>query len=626
MPKKDIIDLVIISSEYFAPYTATMLASVLVNLDKKYSVNINIITDDISEKTKKKFEKLKKIKDFSIKYVSVPQDMLKMFEGIKVTNHVTRLTFAKVILPDLFPDIQRVIFLDCDLIVRHDLSILWNYDLGSKCFGIVKDVGSLRNAERLWGNSNKIYYNTGVMLIDLARLRTKNYLERVKTIMQTNGHKYCIGEQDIISDAFNDEISTISESWNFHHEYHFLRPEYQSIDQSQYDEALRDPAIVHFVGQNKPWKQGTNHAYKKEFLFYYKMTPFYSYAKDIINKIKSCFYLATQNNSVVVKKYLLGLLRIKKDLYSKEIRLLGIPLMQRKSNMNYTKMKFFAGLLQRIKYDDGLNKYYVFGIKVLQTFNPYKYFNAKFNNINLENSTFKNNQLIFNEFINTNIVKNLHQKIFPPFKNIHAGQDVVIVGSGPTLNKYKVIDGAIHIGLNRTFENNSIKFDYIFAQDYPNLIKADADFYIKLQNYNCKKFFGLFMGTNVPQVPQSIVQRCRAYTYYSSARHDLGFEYAINQNIFSDIEVAPLMDFMSTAFAAFNFAIYTYPKRIYLVGIDNSMNGYYDGSSQRFLMTDIIKQGWEQVKLFMDNKYPDIEVISINPVGLKGIFKDMYTE
>ena len=477
------IPIVLISSNEYIEYCAVVMSSVLYNLESEYQIHFYVLSTDLSTKNKQKLNLLKKIKNFNITYPHVDTSLLEIFKDIRIPSHVSPLTYLRILIPTLLPNLPKVIFLDCDIIVRKSISELYEYNLGNKYYGIVEDVANEINSIYLWGKKDKNYYNCGILLINSEQLRKDNYFEKVKEHILLNKDKYKICDQDIINDTFKNDILRLPIKWNFFHEYHCLKNDFTPINQNEYDKALKDPAIVHFVGQNKPWKPGTNHAYKKEFLFYYKMTPFYSYAKDIINKIKSCFYLTTQNNSVVVKKYLLGLLRIKKDIYSKEIRLLGIPLMQRKSNMNYTKMKFFAGLLQRIKYDDGLNKYYVFGIKILQTFNPYKYFNAKFNNINLENSTFKNNQLIFNEFINTNIVKNLHQKIFPPFKNIHAGQDVVIVGSGPTLNKYKVIDGAIHIGLNRTFENNSIKFDYIFAQDYPNLIKADADFYIKLQNY-----------------------------------------------------------------------------------------------------------------------------------------------
>ena len=87
------------------------------------------------------------------------------------------------------------------------------------------------------------------------------------------------------------------------------------------------------------------------------------------------------------------------------------------------------------------------------------------------------------------------------------------------------------------------------------------------------------------------------------------------------------MDFDSVAFGAFHFALYTGAKKIYLVGIDNSLNGYFKKEhTQEFLCTDSILDGWQKAKSFIEEFYPDVEIISVNPVGLKGIFHDVYTK
>jgi len=86
------------------------------------------------------------------------------------------------------------------------------------------------------------------------------------------------------------------------------------------------------------------------------------------------------------------------------------------------------------------------------------------------------------------------------------------------------------------------------------------------------------------------------------------------------------MDFGSVVFGALHFAIYTGATKIYLVGIDNSLNGYFtEQYKQRFLQTNEIYSGFQKVRRFMSAKHPSVEIISINPVGLKGLFNDIYT-
>ena len=72
------------------------------------------------------------------------------------------------------------------------------------------------------------------------------------------------------------------------------------------------------------------------------------------------------------------------------------------------------------------------------------------------------------------------------------------------------------------------------------------------------------------------------------------------------------------------FILWTNPKRIYLVGCDCSLNGYYDSKDKNNLATQKVIEGWKKLKEFAQTYYPDTEIISINPIGLKGIFKDEY--
>ena len=98
-----------------------------------------------------------------------------------------------------------------------------------------------------------------------------------------------------------------------------------------------------------------------------------------------------------------------------------------------------------------------------------------------------------------------------------------------------------------------------------------------------------------------------------------------------DLETQPLGNFGSIAFPAMQFVLYTQPKKIYIVGCDSAPTGHFSGeeleSNKRALKDNtylkIINQ-WKELKNFASFNYPDIEIISINPVGLKGIFEDMY--
>jgi hypothetical protein len=111
-----------------------------------------------------------------------------------------------------------------------------------------------------------------------------------------------------------------------------------------------------------------------------------------------------------------------------------------------------------------------------------------------------------------------------------------------------------------------------------------------------------------------------AYRFYSDA---------FRSNINYDIETQPLMDFGSVSFCAIHFALYTHPEKIFLIGCDTSNNGYFDKEQPptwRPHMMNMTMQGYYKLKKYVSCYYPDIEIISVNPVGLRGVFKDVYTQ
>ena len=208
----------------------------------------------------------------------------------------------------------------------------------------------------------------------------------------------------------------------------------------------------------------------------------------------------------------------------------------------------------------------------------------------------------------------LHQKTFSKFKNIHQGQEIVLVACGPTAKDYKRIDGAIHIGVNRAFRLESIDLQYLFMQDF-FAIKS----YIKEANQykpgSCTKFYGWNDKIPVTVIPTSVAVEANALRYRTDWTNN---KYPCQFHYFIDSE--PFGDFMSVVFSAIQFALWTNPKTIFLVGCDCS-SGYFDGPTPYDSCSSLM-QGWMQLKEFAELYYPETKILSINPVGLKGVFDE----
>lgn len=219
----------------------------------------------------------------------------------------------------------------------------------------------------------------------------------------------------------------------------------------------------------------------------------------------------------------------------------------------------------------------------------------------------------------------LHRKVFPQFRNIHSGADVVIVGCGPTLHDYVPIRGAKHISLNRAFRCERVVFDYAFIWDVAGMVKARDNVINDFSEYDCVKFCGKFLNDQIEFPAEIDCKRGKLYRCYSSARWGLSEFPVLDTVIHEDISLYPLADFMSISFAALHFALWTGARRIFLVGLDTTKNGSFDGRQNPYHFKEMF-QGYGLFKKFASMHYPDTEIISVNPIGLTGVFRDVYTE
>ena len=217
-----------------------------------------------------------------------------------------------------------------------------------------------------------------------------------------------------------------------------------------------------------------------------------------------------------------------------------------------------------------------------------------------------------------------HRKIFPQFKNKYAGREIVIVACGPTAAAYQPIPDAVHIAINRAIRMKEIEFDYLFAGDGG---PGSRDFINELNAYpveKCVKFYAKFpprIADSGVGISESDVIKAKALRYYVEDFQELrGF----NPDFAFDLANSAMARRETTVFQALQFALWTNPKRIYLVGCDCTSTGhFYNKTEQNTLTPSHLLEHYRDFKRFAETYYPDTEIISINPVGLKGMFKDL---
>lgn len=226
-----------------------------------------------------------------------------------------------------------------------------------------------------------------------------------------------------------------------------------------------------------------------------------------------------------------------------------------------------------------------------------------------------------NYLTNLEKAKEVNEDTFEKYRNLYTGKNIAILAPGMTAKYVDINDSVIKIGTNRAYKffNN---LDYLFVHDISNNGQDILDNAIKL---NCIKFFWKFVNgyDNDNSISMEDILKTNAKIYYT--RNRLIAEH--DSTIFKDITKHPLFDGGTIVHPALNFALFTNPKKIYLIGCDCSNSGYADGSKQNYKLNfDLFYNGYTIIKNFAAYFYPETEIISVNPMGLKGLFKDVYTQ
>ena len=223
----------------------------------------------------------------------------------------------------------------------------------------------------------------------------------------------------------------------------------------------------------------------------------------------------------------------------------------------------------------------------------------------------------------------LHQKNFAHYKNFYNGKDVVVCGAGPTLQYYSQLPDCIHIAANRAFLYDRVKFNYIFTQDWVGIQHLQQEL-INYKGDNCIKFFGTQNGCHT-EIPESFAIKCNALRFNTDGEFWPTAKFAV------DISTNPFGNFHTIVLTALQFVLYTNPKRIFIVGCDSVPSGHFNSLNendadrakqialQQKFHNEMYKD-WQRFKNFVQVHYPDTEIISVNPIKLKGLFKDVYTQ
>lgn len=194
-------------------------------------------------------------------------------------RHVSIATYYRLFITEILPkNIHKILYLDCDMIVRHDLSELYKTDLSSHALGVVHDCDEHKHPQRLGYSLEKGYFNAGMLFINLDYWRKNNVLHAFTECINKHSNKILYHDQDILNIVFCDNKLWLPMKYNFQTNYTFRQnlPCYPPKYHKEADFAKKNPTIIHYLGPDKPWKTLCAHPHQDVWRFYWKKTQWYN--------------------------------------------------------------------------------------------------------------------------------------------------------------------------------------------------------------------------------------------------------------------------------------------------------------------------------------------------------------
>lgn len=231
----------------YAPWLAVALRSAIENSDPRNRYKAIILYQDVTEENRRRMESLAK-EHFEIQFIPMTSGLETITDRMSNRlrcDYFTLTIYFRLLIPAMFPEYDKAIYIDSDVVVPGDLAELYAIDLGDNYIGACPDL-SIADVPPLVkytvdavGMEPGKYINSGVLLMNLKALREKEFDKHFLNLLNTY-HFDCIApDQDYLNAICQEKILYLDECWDAMP--NDARP------------PMENPRLIHYNLFSKPW-------------------------------------------------------------------------------------------------------------------------------------------------------------------------------------------------------------------------------------------------------------------------------------------------------------------------------------------------------------------------------------
>lgn len=232
--------------ESYAPPLAVALNSAIKKSNPERQYRAIILYQDLTQKTMDRLQSLEK-ENFAIEFIPMKSEFESITDSMSNRlrcDYFTLTIYFRLFIPKMFPQYEKGIYIDSDIVLNRDIAELYDIDLKDNYIGACPDL-SIAGAQPLVdytinsvGMDKGEYINSGVLLMDLKKLRELNFDEHFLELLNRYHFDSIAPDQDYINAMCNKKILYLNCEWD-------AMPDE--------NEPLSDPALIHYNLFSKPW-------------------------------------------------------------------------------------------------------------------------------------------------------------------------------------------------------------------------------------------------------------------------------------------------------------------------------------------------------------------------------------
>lgn len=279
------VHIVYASDDAFSEILGISLISLFEKSKDTEKILLYIFDNNICEKNKKRIEYICKQYGRELPHWIYAQNICEKISLEVVTDRGSLSQYSRLFIASSLPsDVERVLYLDCDIIFNHSVSELWKLNIQGKTVAAALDAFSKYYRRNLGLEPNDVIFNSGVMLIDLVKWREKQIETKLLQYLCSKNGKVQQGDQGVLNAVLSKDTYCFEPHYNavtYYFDFTYQEmltyrkpPEFYRYEQVQ--RAVDNPTIIHFTTSflsSRPWINGCQHRYVDVWKKYKMMSP-----------------------------------------------------------------------------------------------------------------------------------------------------------------------------------------------------------------------------------------------------------------------------------------------------------------------------------------------------------------